>query len=150
MPFFLWNTKKRDFEELHSVKVWTPLTFIVWPNYFQNVSFVFYKTNKSYRFGKTQVSFLGELSIEILFLSCSKLSLHIELRLIYGLPKRSECERYVGQFPYRGRAILIGAQVNGQLLGNSVIVSKEVKWVNEWLYTEKNTGVNVGFNIPIV
>jgi len=83
-------------------------------------------------------------------LSCSKLSLHIELRLIYGLPKGSDCERYVGQFAYRGRAILIGAQVNGQLLGNSVIVSKEVKWVNEWLYTEKNTGVNVEFSIPIV
>lgn len=83
-------------------------------------------------------------------MSCSKLSLHIELRLIYGLPKKSECERYVGQFAHRGRAILIGAQVNGQLLGNSVIVSKKVKWVNEWLYTEKHTGVNVGFSIPIV
>lgn len=56
----------------------------------------------------------------------------------------------MGQFAHRGHAILIGAQVNGQLLGNSVIVSKEVKWVNEWLYTEKNTGVNVGFSIPIV
>lgn len=54
----------------------------------------------------------------------------------------------MGQFAYRGRAILIGAQVNGQLLGNSVIVSKEVKWVNEWLYTEKNTGLMLGSAYP--
>lgn len=38
-----------------------------------------------------------------------------------------KCMGYVGQFAHRGCAILIDAQVSGQLPGNSIIVSKEVK-----------------------
>ncbi len=80
------------------------------------------------------ISIIFGLTINLkTYLSCSKLSLHVELiDSFMGCQRRVSVRGIWDSLP-TGACILIGAQVNSQLLGNSVIVSKEVKWVNEWL-----------------